>query len=325
MKPLISIVLNIYNLEFEYVKRSIDSIKEQNFNNYECLIIDDGSSDKFKYGDFFRGILKDKRFKYYYQKNQGISIARNNGIKKSNGEYVFFLDGDDYLTPNILEEFSKKIKEFDFDVMHTNYIETSKNKKANKKEIKTNFVSNGELCNLIWFDQTQNMKFLIKRAFIDEHNLFFPSSNKRHEDVYWALIIKIKMKNYLYTNIDSFFYDDERNNSFTNTTKFSNDSPLFIDMILDVYKDILGNDEFINKFMYYVIYYIAKFLYTDYRREEWKDFFDKKINIYLNDKKFITKKYKILLMIYKNNILKFFIKPFINNDKLRKFVVKKIK
>lgn len=93
----ISIVIPVYNVE-KYLKRCLDSVLNQSFADWEAICVDDGSTDDSAaiLADFTH---KDKRFKVITQKNQGIAVARNNGLKTMTGQYVTFLDSDDRL-PN---------------------------------------------------------------------------------------------------------------------------------------------------------------------------------------------------------------------------------
>ena len=97
--PLVSIIMPLYNKR-PYVKRAIESIKKQTFKNWESIVVDDGSSDSS--GDEIP--LEDHRIKIFRQQNSGPSVARNNGIKRASGEFLAFIDADDWYYPNKLEE-----------------------------------------------------------------------------------------------------------------------------------------------------------------------------------------------------------------------------
>lgn len=95
MNDLISIIVPIYNMEC-YLERCIESILNQSYLNIEILLIDDGSTDNSK--DICLSYeKKDKRVKYFYKDNGGLSSARNYGIKKSKGKYIGFVDSDDVI------------------------------------------------------------------------------------------------------------------------------------------------------------------------------------------------------------------------------------
>ncbi len=107
--PAISIIVPVYNVE-QYLPRCLDSIIVQSFPDWECVLIDDGSKDDSgticdEYAE------KDKRFKVFHKENGGVSTARNVGIEKSKGEWITFVDADDYIGNNFLIEFVTSIND----------------------------------------------------------------------------------------------------------------------------------------------------------------------------------------------------------------------
>ena len=97
----------------ELISRAIDSVINQSYENWELIIIDDGSTDN-TYETVNKFILSEKRIKYFFQKNQERSAARNNGIRNSNGNWICFLDSDDIFHKTHLEKFSEEIKKTKF-------------------------------------------------------------------------------------------------------------------------------------------------------------------------------------------------------------------
>ncbi|MEG0925734.1 glycosyltransferase family 2 protein [Chryseobacterium sp.] len=104
MSPTISIIVPCYNQE-NYLDECLQSLLNQSFTDWECIIVNDGSTDHSA-EVAKRWLEKDSRFIYVYKENGGISSARNAGLDKASGEYVQFLDGDDILDP---EKFSKSL------------------------------------------------------------------------------------------------------------------------------------------------------------------------------------------------------------------------
>lgn len=101
MNPLVSVIMPVYNVE-KYVGNSIESILKQTYDNFELIIVIDGSPDNSgsiaeKYSQ------KDSRINVIYKDNGGLSDARNCGIDKANGDYIYFLDSDDYIENNLLD------------------------------------------------------------------------------------------------------------------------------------------------------------------------------------------------------------------------------
>jgi glycosyltransferase involved in cell wall biosynthesis len=100
MNDFVSIIIPCYNGE-EFLDQTLASILWQTHQSWECVLIDDGSTDKSA-EIFHRYVLKDSRFRYHYQKNRGAAAARNVGISLARGTYIQFLDDDDLLLPERL-------------------------------------------------------------------------------------------------------------------------------------------------------------------------------------------------------------------------------
>lgn len=106
---LFSIIIPSYN-RAHFIGTAIKSVQNQTYTNWEVIVIDDGSTDSTK--EIVKQFIKtDDRIKYFYQENNGRSSARNIGIEKSRGDYICFLDDDDYYMENFLEEFNNKLKQ----------------------------------------------------------------------------------------------------------------------------------------------------------------------------------------------------------------------
>ena len=110
--PIISIIIPIYNAE-KYLSTCIESILSQGFEDFELLLINDGSKDNSLSicNDYAQ---RDSRIKVFDKPNGGVSSARNLGLDNATGEYVMFVDADDRLAPNALEMFSPYIPDYDF-------------------------------------------------------------------------------------------------------------------------------------------------------------------------------------------------------------------
>lgn len=100
--PLISIIVPVYNVE-EYLSRCIESILRQTHRNLELILVDDGSSDG-SYSICQEYEQKDSRITVLQQENAGSSVARNTGLKIANGEYIGFVDSDDWIQPAMFED-----------------------------------------------------------------------------------------------------------------------------------------------------------------------------------------------------------------------------
>jgi Glycosyltransferases involved in cell wall biogenesis len=108
-KNLISVIVPIYNAEL-YLREALDSVIAQTFQNWEAILVDDGSTDKSseictEYAE------KDSRFKYIHKNNEGTLFARKTGLENSKGEFIANLDSDDVYCPQFLEKMLAKLKE----------------------------------------------------------------------------------------------------------------------------------------------------------------------------------------------------------------------
>lgn len=101
-KPIISVIVPCYN-QAQYLKESLESVLKQTYDNWECIIVNDGSSDNTEELSLV-WTLKDKRFKYLYKVNGGLSSARNAGIRVSVGQFILPLDADDKIHKTYLQK-----------------------------------------------------------------------------------------------------------------------------------------------------------------------------------------------------------------------------
>ena len=153
---MISIIIPVYNVE-KYLRQCLESIIKQTYKNYEVLLINDGSTDR-------SGMIceeyekRDKRFRVIQTKNEGVSAARNLGIKNSKGEYIGFIDSDDWIEPEMFEDLLGRIEETQADISCCSYwIERGNTQKTSiiSEKIYTGTESlkalfNGEINSYLW-------------------------------------------------------------------------------------------------------------------------------------------------------------------------------
>jgi glycosyltransferase involved in cell wall biosynthesis len=117
---LVTVIIPVYNYE-KYIGKAIENVLGQTYSNIECIVVDDGSTDRTKniIKDYCK---KDKRVKYIYQKNCGASKARNTGIKDAKGEIIQFLDADDLMEKTKIEYQVQIFKKMPYvDIVYGNY------------------------------------------------------------------------------------------------------------------------------------------------------------------------------------------------------------
>ncbi len=119
-EKMISIVVPVYNVE-QYLPRCIDSLLAQTYQNLEIILVDDGATDRCpEICDEYQ--KKDKRIKVIHKENGGLSDARNAGTKMACGEYIGYVDSDDFVTPDMYETLAKALEEKQADIAVCNYL-----------------------------------------------------------------------------------------------------------------------------------------------------------------------------------------------------------
>lgn len=107
-KNIVSVIIPVYKTE-KFLKRCLDSILAQTYRDFEAILIDDGSPDRCgTICDAYAA--KDKRLRVIHQTNQGLSAARNAGLNICRGEYIAFVDSDDYVAPEFLQVTIEKLR-----------------------------------------------------------------------------------------------------------------------------------------------------------------------------------------------------------------------
>lgn len=186
---MISIIVPIYNSE-KYLDKCIESILKQSKNDFEVLLINDGSFDKSaEICDYYA--CRDKRIKVFHNKNQGVSYSRNFGVSKAQGEFVTFVDSDDILYPEYLQHLLFSLNgSIDLAICGVNE-EYRKNKwkKHSYKNLKYDLSESGDF----YFENLQSIAFwgpwakLFKTKVIKEHNLSFDINLSLGEDTKFLL------------------------------------------------------------------------------------------------------------------------------------------
>lgn len=185
----VSIIIPIYNAE-RYLKECLDSIAKQHYKNFEVILINDGSLDKSQTICEER-CMNDRRFKLVNQKNSGVSVARNNGIKNSKGDIILFVDADDELVDNALEIIVNNIN--DNDLLVFAYFKKYKNCQQlmiNPKSTSKSTYSVNEMGDSVIIDNTIGgyvFNKVFRKEIINDNHLFFDSSIHYCEDLMFVI------------------------------------------------------------------------------------------------------------------------------------------
>lgn len=289
MIPKISIIITTYNID-KYINRCINSIVNQSFKDFEVIIVDDGSTDRTR---VLLNKIKNKldMIKIIYTKNLGPNGARQKGFLIAKGEYILFVDGDDWIEDNTLEILYKKICEFDYDIIGFKYIlyyDDMNKKTSEEKDFK--YLENDEYlketlkCNII----PSMWSKLIKKDFIVKNNINFKTDILCAEDLVFTC--ELGMYNPKACVLENkLYYYFQRSNSISNTIT---SKLLDVDKATNYIKDMLiernilhqNIDEFEYLCFIHNYYMRVKIMYEDIEigkilYKQWKK---KKINVFSN-------------------------------------------
>lgn len=219
MAAKISVIIPIYNSEY-YLKKCIESVINQTYKNLEIILVNDGSTDKSSYicNEY---MMKDDRIKVINKENGGVSDSRNYGISASTGEYIAFLDSDDWIDSNLYNVLYNLIIKNNSDISVCNF------KRVNNEEEKLKFSSNEFIYNNIEaIEEIYGERYiqfigvvwnkLYKRELFSE--LRFPKG-RIHEDEYISPLLMFKAKKIVYTDRELIYYRKTLNSIMN--TKFN--------------------------------------------------------------------------------------------------------
>ena len=247
-----SIIIPIYNSE-KYLKECVDSILNQSFKSFEIILVDDGSTDNSsKICDTYKKLYEDK-IKVIHKINEGQLASRIQGLKIASGDYIYYVDSDDTIEPNLLSDIYDVIKTNSLDVIIFKFCYTDENgnfKRDSKSILKQGFVNKEKL-----FDEiikSYDLYSLCTKVF--RRNLFDKIKfNKQYyfikngEDLFQSLPALFKAKSFYY--LDHSYYN-YRENSLSISRKYNIrriKSLIYVFLRLYYYLVKLGFDSYLRK------------------------------------------------------------------------------
>lgn len=272
MNSLVSIIVPLYN-KVGQIRRCIDSVLAQTYDNWELILIDDGSTDKSSI--VAKSYLSDSRISYYYKKNGGVSSARNMGIKKAQGDWVIFLDADDYFLPEALSVLLNTALSFNTLVSSANFYVEKEGKRYGFCEGKTRIVKNNfrafYLCSCVIRAGNTIFNSSITKSYL------FDESLCRYEDYkYWLNIMRYHKIAYASENV--MIYSEEN-------LELSK-------RIIDIKKDYIFSLDFAGKSFWEKILLVTlinqglvlypeykKLLKAMYKKELWLKYIEKALSL----------------------------------------------
>lgn len=251
-KTPITIIVAIYNVD-KYLDKCLFSIKEQTYSNFICYCVNDGSTDNSE--SIINKYLSDSRFKLLNKTNGGLSDARNFGLKEVNTEYVMFVDGDDYLEKDLLQEGMNKIESSNSDLLVFGYNQiylSDNNTEKIDLGIKDGIYSLKDKKEILAFTPNAAWNKIYRTSLFKDNNIEYPFSY-RHQDLGTTGKLLLKSNKVEYLNKPLYNYIIDRPNNITSQV----DNKLYhiIDMckeIVEYYKKENVFDEYKEELEYLV-------------------------------------------------------------------------
>ena len=241
----VSVIVPIYNAE-KYLEQCLDSIVNQTLKDIEIILIDDGSADGSS--NICQKYLSDSRVTYYHKENEGLAAARADGITRANGEYIGFVDSDDWIKPDMYEKMYNAAKTNDSDVVFCNCIQNENGHRFSRElpvgaydrnKIKSEVLpktlafipKDGGKRAIRW----SNCMRIYKADTLNKNNIRFDRRLRRSQDLQLTYETMLVAQNFYY--IDEPFYhnrvvDDSLSRGYT-----KNMWPLYTYLIEILYKD----------------------------------------------------------------------------------------
>lgn len=241
---LFSIVIPLFQKE-RFLKKCLDSVLNQTYNNYEVIIVDDGSTDSS--GLIAKKYARDySQFHYYYKSNSGVSETRNFGIRKSKNSFVAFLDSDDYWDRNFLLKINELIQMSPKSVLFSTGFYKVHNSKlfSNENKIKSSIIDYNYFKYSLEYPLVNSSNVVIRKEILSVVN-GFPSGMIDAEDLYtWAKV----------ANIGGCCYTPEKLSYYNLDAQGWRIRKMKVDKIKYPYKDLINGEFYNYEYLAYLSY-----------------------------------------------------------------------
>lgn len=213
-----SIIVPVYKIEEPYLRKCLDSLKNQAYNDCEFIVVDDGSPDNCgTICDEYA--INDSRFRIFHLENQGVSSARNYGLRISTGDYIIFVDGDDFIEQNLCIELSEILEENNPDIIFFKFSDGLTSKFSNEdrkvyipdsnrvKEIRIENVSQREnRLNLRGYRIGAPWGKAFKNTYLKDNGISFVVGLKKSQDRIFMFDCLEHTSNLMFVNINGYNY-----------------------------------------------------------------------------------------------------------------------
>lgn len=260
LTPKISIIVPVYKAE-KYIRRCLDSILYQTYEDFEVILVDDGSPDKS--GEICDEYAqKEKRIRVIHKVNGGVASARQCGIDNVRGVYTMHIDPDDWIEHNTLERMYSKIIETDSDLLIADYYINSKDKEIYEKETISNLNNEAILKGILYGNNCCLWNKLIKTDIYKKNKINFIKDIDYGEDFLFLIqVLQTKRLKITYLQEAFYHYDIYINNNSLTRKKDKNISNI-ADKYISSVEQLIPN-KYIKEKQIYLINFIAFCFFTN--------------------------------------------------------------
>ncbi len=251
-KPAISVIIPAYNAE-KFIRRCVDSVLKQSLQDFEIIIVDDGSQDSTK-TICEQLTLKNDKIKFFHKENGGANSTRKFGVEHSNGHYINFVDSDDTIPNNSLVQLYQTAIENKLDIIQAarRFYPNGSSTYQLSTFVKPGIYNNLEFIHLLFQNKSNAgpVGSLYKRDLFGEETFDIPKDVKLGEDFYMNLCLGVRANKVgLFNNIEAYNYF-ENTNSVTHVYRYTSISPQQ-EQLESIRRELINNhlfDEFSDDF-----------------------------------------------------------------------------
>ena len=302
-KPLISVIVPVYKVE-KYLHKCVDSILTQTLSDIELILVDDGSPD-WSGAICDEYVEKDSRVRTIHKPNGGVSSARNKGLDVCTGEWIMFVDSDDFIDQNTLEEAIKKTENTDLVVFGIMDDYPDENRTVSKKYNDVSFYSQAQ--KFVYADRNGMLKGpvnkLFKHRLLSDNNVRFDLSISYGEDTKFTFqyLLYCDNINYIWENFYHYchYMSDSLSSYKYKYEEWMKTAEMLYNIRIPVYKNNKVPESLYNQIYYNYFYHSVCAIISLYNDSRYKKYTDRLnvLNSFTKDS--ISKRYKPITTLHK--------------------------
>ena len=265
MDSLVSIIVPVYNAQ-KYLKRCVDSILQQDYPHFELILVDDGSEDDSgRICDAYA--VQDGRIRVFHQENAGVSAARNWALDMAEGEYVQFLDSDDWIAPEATRLLVGSLERYGCDMVISDFYRVSGERLAQKGDIEEEKVLSRQEFAACMIENPADFYYgvlwnkLYRRRIIEEHKIRMDTDISWCEDFLFNLEYIRHASSFYALKVPIYYYLKRRGSLVTQGMSISNTVRMKINIFEyynEFYKDVYDQEDYADiRFQVYSFFFAA--------------------------------------------------------------------